>query len=116
MAPAAGGAAADGAVVAVLGDDAVVEGADDREERPEGLVVGVPSRVGLNDNVFGDRDAEGELRCGICYEARKNCVLLPCLHHLFCAECLNTHFSTSQARTCPVCRKGVSGVLVLQLE
>jgi len=62
------------------------------------------------------RDAEGELRCGICYEARKNCVLLPCLHHLFCAECLNTHFSTSQARTCPVCRKGVSGVLVLQLE
>mmetsp|Transcript_12762 Transcript_12762/g.35680 ORF Transcript_12762/g.35680 Transcript_12762/m.35680 type:complete len:117 (+) Transcript_12762:819-1169(+) len=59
---------------------------------------------------------EAQVRCRICYESRRNCLLMPCLHHLFCTRCIDLHFQSSGARTCPVCRKGVSGVLVTQLE
>ncbi len=59
---------------------------------------------------------EMQVRCQICYEARRNCLLMPCLHFCFCAHCMERHFSASETRQCPICRNAVSGVIVMQLE
>ena len=65
------------------------------------------------------RKVEQETRCAICYENKRNCLLMPCLHSVFCTRCVDLHFqhtTGTQARLCPLCRKGVSGVLVMQLD
>lgn len=62
------------------------------------------------------KSLERQTRCQICYEAKRNCLLMPCLHFMFCTQCVDMHFQTNEARLCPICRKGVSGVLVMQLD
>jgi len=61
---------------------------------------------------------EAKAQCQICFQENRNVVLMPCLHFLFCKFCMDSHFkcSASGARICPLCRKGVSGVLVIQLD
>lgn len=59
---------------------------------------------------------ESSVQCKICYENKRNCLLMPCLHFMFCTRCMDLHFQNNEARLCPICRKGVSGVLVMQLE
>mmetsp|Transcript_15307 Transcript_15307/g.38866 ORF Transcript_15307/g.38866 Transcript_15307/m.38866 type:complete len:309 (+) Transcript_15307:393-1319(+) len=70
-----------------------------------------------NERLVGKvQSLEMQVRCQICYEARRNCLLMPCLHFCFCSRCMDQHFQSSEARQCPICRNSVSGVVVMQLE
>ncbi|KAL0993253.1 hypothetical protein UPYG_G00105240 [Umbra pygmaea] len=50
---------------------------------------------------------EEDLSCPVCCDIFKDPVLLKCSHS-FCKNCLQTYWSTSAQRTCPVCRKRAS--------
>eukprot|EP00965_Chrysotila_dentata_P016093 533261-Pleurochrysis_carterae.AAC.1 len=47
--------------------------------------------------------------CIICQERKRETVVLPCMHALFCGICLRAH--GANAKSCPVCRGFVSGLL-----
>lgn len=80
---------------------------------------GLTQLQGENEQLKGAlQNLETQIQCQICYEEKRNCLLMPCLHFLFCARCIDQHFQSNENghRQCPVCRKGVSGVLMMQLE
>lgn len=80
---------------------------------------GLTQLQGENEHLKGAlQSLETQVQCQICYEEKRNCLLMPCLHFLFCAKCIDQHFQASENghRLCPICRKGVSGVLMMQLE
>jgi hypothetical protein len=80
---------------------------------------GLTQLQGENEHLKGAlQNLETQVQCQICYEEKRNCVLMPCLHFLFCAKCIDQHFQASENghRLCPICRQGVSGVLMMQLE
>lgn len=43
----------------------------------------------------------------------RNCVVLPCLHFLYCDDCIKAHVSASP--TCPACSCAVSGFQTLMV-
>jgi hypothetical protein len=53
--------------------------------------------------------------CQICYEGHRDTVLLPCMHFLYCKDCLHRSFRQRQ-RQCPACRTPVSGQIVVHLN
>ncbi|XP_041958822.1 E3 ubiquitin-protein ligase TRIM35-like [Alosa sapidissima] len=50
------------------------------------------------------KSLEEDLSCSICCDVFREPVLLGC-GHSFCRECLSRHWSSSQGRLCPVCRR-----------
>ncbi len=50
-------------------------------------------------------------QCIICFNNRRETILLPCTHFLFCGEC-TTKFDGS----CPVCRSKIHGVIHCKLD
>ena len=57
------------------------------------------------------RDAQDLVLCTVCQKNNRNCLILPCLHYLLCAGCLQQH--TSTCPFCPACKTKVSGLLVV---
>ena len=58
---------------------------------------------------------EGLVVCQICYEGHRDTVLLPCMHFLYCKDCLHRSFRQRE-RHCPACRTPVSGQIVVHLN
>jgi len=48
--------------------------------------------------------------CQICYENKRNSVIMPCMHFLYCNKCL------SSQKNCPVCRQPIMGIVQCKLE
>ncbi|KAL2610507.1 hypothetical protein R1flu_029080 [Riccia fluitans] len=62
-----------------------------------------------------EQQVEGEeLLCQICMVNKKNMFVLPCMHFLFCRNCLVTH--RAKNNTCPACRGFVSALLQCKIE
>lgn len=61
-------------------------------------------------------EAERQLSCRICYSARRDTVLLPCLHLAACSTCLSQHENHSAVvgvrPFCPWCRQPIQGKLL----
>ncbi|CAF1181349.1 unnamed protein product [Rotaria sordida] len=49
--------------------------------------------------------------CIICYNNRKNIVLLPCRHLCVCVTCSKQLWNNTQKQTCPICRNQVDNLL-----
>jgi hypothetical protein len=49
--------------------------------------------------------------CVICWNERKNIVLLPCRHLCVCLSCSQQLWNNTQNETCPICRKQVENRL-----
>ncbi|KAL2630844.1 hypothetical protein R1flu_015530 [Riccia fluitans] len=52
--------------------------------------------------------------CQICMENKRNTVVLPCMHFLYCDNCLRTHQRDNT--TCPACRGFVTALLHCKLD
>lgn len=61
--------------------------------------------------------------CTICYDAPANTLVLPCMHHATCAECIQLHIANSVAggidevnntARCIVCREEIVQVAPLR--
>jgi hypothetical protein len=50
-------------------------------------------------------DGETDGTCGICFENRTDCIIIPC-GHTICLECAKTSFKNSSS--CPFCRESIS--------
>lgn len=51
------------------------------------------------------------LACPPCPQVQRNCVVLPCLHFLYCDSCFKQHCATSPS--CPACNCAVTGFQAL---
>jgi hypothetical protein len=51
--------------------------------------------------------------CQICYDARANCVFIPCGHVFFCSGCQGP-FEQQSAKKCPICRKVYENVFEIE--
>ena len=60
-------------------------------------------------------EAQNELLCQICFTNRRDALLMPCLHLLYCSQCVDRVAREAEARgqsdRCPCCRQSVCGVL-----
>jgi len=58
-------------------------------------------------------NAERALNCGICLTAKRDAVIFPCMHAMYCHECVSKHYEseTQAARKCPCCRAQMTGVM-----
>ena len=52
-------------------------------------------------------EARGGLLCLICFERRRDCIILPCSHLLYCRQCVSEH-KKGDSRGCPACRGPIS--------
>jgi hypothetical protein len=52
--------------------------------------------------------------CQICFNAPRDCVVLPCTHFHFCHDCLQNH--QRQSKECPSCRGKINGLLQCSLN
>eukprot|EP00887_Chlorella_sp_A99_P002589 scaffold6.g2589.t1 len=57
------------------------------------------------------KDYHDVTHCRLCQQRPRNCVVLPCLHFLYCDNCFKAHCSASPA--CPACHAAVSGYQTL---
>jgi len=51
--------------------------------------------------------------CKMCFAARRNCVVLPCMHYSYCHNCISKHCANDAH--CPSCASPVSGFQTLLL-
>jgi hypothetical protein len=52
--------------------------------------------------------------CTICMERRRNAVLMPCMHAMFCSQCLRG--SNPPMQSCPTCRGPIAGLVECRLD
>ncbi len=62
----------------------------------------------INAPVQREDHEENETECIICMDARRNVVVLPCKHLMFCSLCTN---KSSIGKPCPYCRTMIESVL-----
>ena len=59
-------------------------------------------------------NAERALNCGICLVSKRDAVIFPCMHAMYCHECVQKHFKTcssQNAKKCPCCRTVMTGMM-----
>lgn len=59
-------------------------------------------------------ETDQELRCLICMDRARDTVIMPCLHFLFCKQCIDQHGKTSNQ--CPSCRQVTTGSIICRLK
>ena len=64
-------------------------------------------------------EAKDAVTCQICYANRRNALVMPCCHLLYCYRCVTRASEVAEARghpdRCPCCRGPISGVLRCKL-
>lgn len=53
--------------------------------------------------------------CEICMSSNRDTVIMPCMHFMFCYECLSK-MQQQQQNKCPACRTPISGLLKCKLN
>jgi len=59
-------------------------------------------------------NAERAMNCAICFMAKRDAVIFPCMHAMYCHECVQKHFkmcSSQNAKKCPCCRTVMTGMM-----
>ncbi len=59
---------------------------------------------------------EGLVQCQICYEGTRDTLLMPCMHFLYCQDCVRKCLRAGKPKHCPACRTPVSGQIVVHLN
>ena len=72
-------------------------------------------RAALMDTARRLEAAQDELLCQICFTERRDALIMPCLHLLYCRRCVDRSSEANERRglpdRCPCCRASVGGVL-----
>eukprot|EP00164_Ancoracysta_twista_P006248 GFYU01008674.1.p1 GENE.GFYU01008674.1~~GFYU01008674.1.p1 ORF type:complete len:326 (-),score=78.31 GFYU01008674.1:189-1166(-) len=59
------------------------------------------------------KDTQSNYVCRICYDKPRNAVVLPCLHFLYCRDCIYRHEHAT--KTCPTCQVEIKAILVCKV-
>lgn len=85
------------------------------QDKKRQLFSAIQEREGLRQQVrqLEDkcREFQEAVQCKICRAVQRNCVVLPCLHFLYCDSCFKRHCATSPS--CPACNCAVTGFQAL---
>ncbi|EFN58285.1 expressed protein [Chlorella variabilis] len=88
------------------------------QDKKRQLFSAIQEREGLRQQVRGledkCREFQQALMCRMCRSVQRNCVVLPCLHFLYCEVCIKQHCNTSPS--CPACNSSISGFHTLRLH
>ena len=72
-------------------------------------------RAALMDTARRLEAAQDELLCQICFTERRDALIMPCLHLLYCRSCVDRSSEANERRglpdRCPCCRASIGGVL-----
>lgn len=60
-------------------------------------------------------ETKGALFCQICFERRRDCIILPCSHLLYCRLCVAEHRRKGDAR-CPTCRGPINSEILCNVN
>jgi chromosome segregation ATPase len=60
------------------------------------------------------REFQDALQCKLCRAVQRNCVVLPCLHFLYCDTCVKQHCGANPS--CPACNCTVTGFQTLLMH
>ena len=60
-------------------------------------------------------ESRGALLCQICLERRRDCIILPCSHFLYCRTCVAEH-KRKRSSTCPTCRGPLNSEILCNLD
>ncbi|BBN12780.1 hypothetical protein MPTK1_5g22850 [Marchantia polymorpha subsp. ruderalis] len=52
--------------------------------------------------------------CQICMNRSRNALVMPCMHFLFCSDCLHAH--QGRSNECPTCRGSISAIIHCKLN
>lgn len=65
-------------------------------------------------------EVKSDVECQICFTNRRDALILPCCHMLYCRSCVDRAASHAAARgqpdRCPCCRGSIGGVLICKLS
>lgn len=65
-------------------------------------------------------EAKSDVECQICFTNRRDALIMPCCHLLYCRTCVDRAASHAAARgqpdRCPCCRGSIGGVLICKLS
>ena len=59
-------------------------------------------------------NAERALNCGICLTSKRDAIIFPCMHAMYCHDCLSKHYAmrnSQNAKKCPCCRAVMTGIM-----
>ncbi|PSC71594.1 E3 ubiquitin-ligase [Micractinium conductrix] len=88
------------------------------QDKKRQLFSAIQEREGLRQQVrqLEDKcqDFQEALQCKICRTVQRNCVVLPCLHFLYCDSCIKRHCASTPS--CPACTRAVTGFQTLMLH
>ena len=91
-------------IVPVLGDNSDIAPMNDTQLRTE--LAATRQKL---------EDAHDELLCQICFTERRDALIMPCLHMLYCRHCVDRTSAENERRgypdRCPCCRESIGGVL-----
>jgi hypothetical protein len=91
-------------IVPVLGDNSDIAPMNDTQLRAE--LAATRQKL---------EDAHDELLCQICFTERRDALIMPCLHMLYCRHCVDRTSAENERRgypdRCPCCRESIGGVL-----
>ena len=55
--------------------------------------------------------------CQICFDRQRDCILMPCLHFVYCRRCVNQHRDQNgNSAKCPACNTVLTGQLDCKLN
>ena len=61
------------------------------------------------------QETKDALLCQICFVRRRDCIIFPCSHLLYCRICLAEHKSKGDSR-CPICRGPISSEIMCNIN
>ena len=79
-----------------------------REELDKAAVQVSKTKMELEETRAG-------LLCQICFEQRRDCIILPCSHLLYCRKCVAEHKRKGDSR-CPTCRGPINSEILCNIN
>eukprot|EP00899_Mesostigma_viride_P024431 jgi/Mesvir1/5172/Mv15310-RA.2 len=73
------------------------------------------ARARLRDMEDRMEELEAMALCRMCFSVKRDTLLVPCLHMLYCQECVRTHASSGGTK-CPTCRTTIARIVTCAPE
>ena len=90
-----------------------------REELDQALKAAEESRSKRTEEVVKLKkeleETKGALLCQICFERRRDCIIFPCSHLLYCRKCVAEHKTKNDPR-CPTCRGPINSEILCNIN
>ena len=87
-----------------------------RDEFEKMLKDAESKATGENDTLKKElEEIKAALLCQICFVRKRDCIILPCSHLLYCRQCVHEHKNNGNSR-CPTCRGPINSEILCNIN